>query len=102
MNLEICEQCLKKKIFGYSLLKTGQLFKVNGEKLFGKYLIKLYVSAESCSPLGNCYLNADYDRDNLKPYLDDFKRESHFVKMTDKRCPYLFEHQLSDWNNNES
>jgi len=99
MNLEICEHCLKKKIFGYVLLKTDRSFNVNGEKLDGKYLIKLYASKESGRLLGNCYLNTDYDRDTLKPSIGNFKRESRFVKMIDKRCPYLFEHQLFDWNN---
>jgi len=86
MNLAICEMCLKRNIVDCYILKKDNT-----------KILRIRSSHDSRTIHYNCYLAVLSERAgeiNFSELSQEFKK----LRMCDDRCPYFFEHQLTDWN----
>lgn len=96
MNPEICIKCLKEKncSFNNGNIDCNISFSLltfrKKEKIKDYSIIMFNILCSKYTDTGD----KDIDITNL----DELKK----IELIDKDCPYYTEHQIYDWNNNES
>jgi len=91
MNIEICRNCSSHKMRGYDLSKWNYSDK-EGELT---YCLRIYTGGF----YNDCEQLVFYRKQSCKNAFTKKDKFSYIELASNQTCPYFFEHQLYDWNN---